>query len=226
MMLHYIFVLRIAILFAIIVLFGVTMSSVVVKRVESFTSNKTIILLGDSMLENKYYVKEGKSILSFLKESFDKIYSFAVDRTIITGIYQQIKKIPQNLNTKDTYIFLSVGGNDIIERAQSGSTTENIDTIFEDYMKIVELLKTKMFHSKIVLLTLYYPANKDYHLYYGMIKDWNQKLESFALRNEMQVIKTNQILSDPSDFINNIEPSELGGEKLAESIVNVFRVVH
>jgi len=218
---HYIFALRIAILFAIIVLFGVTMSSVVVKRVESFTSNRIIILLGDSMLENKYYVKEGKSIIDFLKESFDKIYSFAVDGTTITGIYQQIKKIPQNFNNNDTYIFLSVGGNDIIERAQSGSTIENIDTIFEEYMKMVESLKTKMFDSKIVLLTLYYPASKDYHLYYGMIKDWNQKLEYFALRNEMQVIKTNQILSDPNDFINNIEPSKLGGEKLAESILNV-----
>ena len=161
---HYIFALRIAILFAIIVLFGVTMSSVVVKRVESFTSNRIIILLGDSMLENKYYVKEGKSIIDFLKESFDKIYSFAVDGTTITGIYQQIKKIPQNFNNNDTYIFLSVGGNDIIERAQSGSTIENIDTIFEEYMKMVESVKTKMFDSKIELLTLYYPASKEYHM--------------------------------------------------------------
>jgi hypothetical protein len=76
-----------------------------------------------------------------------------------------------------------------------------------------------MNESKIILLTLYYPDSKDYHLYYGMIKDWNKKLEQFSKAQGFKTLKTNNLLNLPTDFTSNIEPSETGGEKIAAGIL-------
>lgn len=193
------------------------------KYIEPFNqlANKNVILIGDSMLQNKYYVKNGKSITDILEKSVPhyNIFNYAVDGITISGTYQQIKEIPIEFNNSNTSIFLSAGGNDIIDRAQSGSTSENINQIFDDYCKMVQSLKTKMNDSKIILLTLYYPDSKDYHLYYGMIKDWNIKLDKFAKVQGFKILKTNNLLSRPTDFTSNIEPSETGGEKIAKSIL-------
>jgi lysophospholipase L1-like esterase len=214
-----------AILFAVFILFSVSLWSVYYEKkyIEPFNqiTNKNIILIGDSMLQNKLYVRNGKSITDILEKLtlHNTIFNYAVDGTTISGVYQQIKEIPIEFNNSNTSIFLSAGGNDIIDRAQSGSTNENIDSIFDDYCKMVQSLKTKMNESNIVLLTLYYPYSKDYHLYYGMIKDWNQKLEAFAKDEGLAILKTNNLLSQPTDFISNIEPSETGGVKIAKSIL-------
>jgi len=214
-----------AILFATFVLFSVSLWSVYYEKkyIEPFNqmTNKNIILIGDSMLQNKSYVTNGKSITDILEKStpHNTIFNYAVDGTTISGAYQQIKEIPIEFNNSNTSIFLSAGGNDIIDRAQSGSTNENIDSIFDDYSKMVESLKTKMNETKITLLTLYYPDSKDYHLYYGMIKDWNKKLDAFAKDQHFGILKTNNLLGLPTDFTSNIEPSETGGEKIAKSIL-------
>lgn len=214
-----------AILFATFVLFSVSLWSVYYEKkyIEPFNqmTNKNIILIGDSMLQNKSYVTNGKSITDILEKStpHNSIFNYAVDGTTISGAYQQIKEIPIEFNNSNTSIFLSAGGNDIIDRAQSGSTNENIDSIFDDYSKMVQSLKTKMNETKITLLTLYYPDSKDYHLYYGMIKDWNKKLDAFAKDQDFGILKTNNLLGLPTDFTSNIEPSETGGEKIAKSIL-------
>ena len=214
-----------AILFATFVLFSVSLWSVYYEKkyIEPFNqmTNKNIILIGDSMLQNKSYVTNGKSITDILEKStpHNTIFNYAVDGTTISGAYQQIKEIPIEFNNSNTSIFLSAGGNDIIDRAQSGSTNESIDSIFDDYSKMVESLKTKMNETKITLLTLYYPDSKDYHLYYGMIKHWNKKLDAFAKDQHFGILKTNNLLGLPTDFTSNIEPSETGGEKIAKSIL-------
>lgn len=214
------------IFFAMFILFiGITFLKMYYERkyIEPFNqlANKNVILIGDSMLQNKYYVKNGKSITDILEKSVPhyNIFNYAVDGITISGTYQQIKEIPIEFNNSNTSIFLSAGGNDIIDRAQSGSTSENINQIFDDYCKMVQSLKTKMNDSKIILLTLYYPDSKDYHLYYGMIKDWNKKLDAFAKDQGFKTLKTNNLLSRPTDFTSNIEPSETGGEKIAKSIL-------
>jgi len=191
---------------------------------ESFTSlnneseRKNILLLGDSILENGFYVE--KSIESILKNSIHNIFNYAYDGTKISDIYSQIQKIPYDLNSSSSFIFLSVGGNDIIERARTGSTSEDINPIFDEYKNMIYSLKAKMDQSKIILLTLYYPYNSDYHLYYDMIKDWNKSLEKFAVNENLQILKTYNLLGKPEDFIHSIEPSIQGGMKIAQSILN------
>jgi len=222
-------------LVATLVLFGVSMWSVYYeqKYLEAFQpgtnanpktdANTKIILLGDSVLQNKRYVEQRNSVPEILRTILSKddkysVFCYASDGSTITDTYQQLREIPIEFNNSNTFIFLSSGGNDIIDKAQSGSTDENIDLLFQDYIKLVDSIKTKMNESNIVLLNLYYPENKDYHLYYGIIKDWNNKLDVFAKESHLKVLKINLFMRGPEDFVSNIEPSGIGGEKIAVSI--------
>jgi lysophospholipase L1-like esterase len=213
-----------AILFSIFVLLSVSVWSVYYEKtyIETFDQpqKKTIILLGDSMLENKLYVEKGKSIAELLKKMMDQntILDYAVDGTTISGVYQQIKEIPADLNNANTYVFLSSGGNDIIDKAHKGSTNENIDSIFADYTKMVDAVKTKMNPANIILLNLYYPKSDDYKSYYRMITDWNKKLKEFSKNNNLQILETSNLLDKADDFTSKIEPSLVGGTKIASAI--------
>jgi hypothetical protein len=205
------------IIFAIFILFFFSFWSVYYERnyIEKFTQiSKHIILLGDSMLNNKKYVKNGKSIYDLLEKNCkkDTIFNYAVDGAFITDVYQQINKIPIDDNNSNTFIFLSIGGNNFID------TTENIDSIFEDYQNLVNSIQTKMNESNIILLNLYYPNNKEYHSYHERIKNWNTKLYKFVNEKKLKILKVNNFLNEPEDFTSNIEPSEIGGEKIAQNI--------
>ena len=45
--------------------------------IESYTSTKTIVLLGDSILKNNSYVSDGKGVDNIIKERNITVYSLA-----------------------------------------------------------------------------------------------------------------------------------------------------
>ena len=185
-------------------------------------SKGRIILLGDSVLKNNSYVK-GKSVDELLVEKTNgNTLCYAQNNANINDIYSQIDFIPFEENISSTYIFLSAGGNDILEQfvENSDSNLENnshiLKTIFSAYKKLVKSIQTKMNLANIVLLDIYYPENIKYQQYHPIIKEWNSMLYS----TDFQIIKISSILTKPEDFTFGIEPSEIGGNKLANTIYN------
>lgn len=74
------------------------------------TSTKHIVLLGDSIIDNRVYVKRGDpSVINQLeveaKQRSWKASSLAVDGHCICNIAQQLEKLPQGA----THIFISIG---------------------------------------------------------------------------------------------------------------------
>jgi hypothetical protein len=188
----------------------------------TFSKKNTIILLGDSVLKNNSYVK-GKSVDELLvKKTNGNTLCYAQNNANINDIYSQIDFIPFEANKNSTYIFLSAGGNDILEQfvENSNSNLENnshiLKTIFSAYKKLVKSIQTKMNLANIVLLDIYYPENIKYQQYHPIIKEWNTMLYS----TDFQIIKISNILTKPEDFTFGIEPSEIGGNKLANNIYN------
>ena len=80
---------------------------------EGLTNNNTIILMGDSILNNANYVPEGTSVYAFLKQKVSNVINVAKDGATINDLYTQLDKIPIELNNSQTYIFISAGGNNI-----------------------------------------------------------------------------------------------------------------
>ena len=82
---------------------------------EGFNNNKSIVLLGDSILKNNTYTSNGKGVDDLLIERNNGgVYCYAEDYSKITDVYSQIDNIPPQLNSQNTTIFLSSGGNDLL----------------------------------------------------------------------------------------------------------------
>jgi len=74
---------------------------------EGLTNNNTIILLGDSILNNSNYVSEGKSVYDILKTKTNNVYNFSKDGATINDLYSQLDKVPLDFNKSETYVFIS-----------------------------------------------------------------------------------------------------------------------
>jgi thymidylate kinase len=138
-------------------------------------------------------------------------------------IQSQINKIPLELNNEHTTIFLSAGGNDILDKYVEGSNAnlnelDYLNTIFGSYKNLVKAIKTRMNKSKLVILDVYYPTSTKYLPYKNIISEWNKKIYDYAKQNYIELLKVSAILTKPKDFSLDIEPSESGGEKLADAI--------
>ena len=110
---------------------------------EGLTNNDNIILIGDSVLNNSNYVSSGTSVADILKTKTDKVFNFAKDGATISDCYGQLDKIPTQLNKTNTYVFISAGGNDILNK-RGQLTNTNIIALFKSYMSFINALRARI----------------------------------------------------------------------------------
>jgi lysophospholipase L1-like esterase len=195
---------------------------------EHFESNtKVIILLGDSILKNNHYVSDGKSIEDILSEKSNKqIFNYATDHSKIDDIYSQLSQIPLDLNSQNTSIFLSAGGNDIlsyyVDQENDITNTSNLSTLFENYIKLINSIKDRLPNANLFLIDIYYPNNDTYRKYHSIISEWNEMIYKYANNsnnNITGIVKISSVVTQNEDFSFGIEPSSHGGKKIADSIL-------
>lgn len=189
---------------------------------EGLTNNNNIILLGDSILNNSNYVLEGKSVFDNLKTKTNSVYNFSKDGATINDLYGQLDKVPLDFNKSETYVFISAGGNDILNKRGQLSSSE-IRRLFDSYMNFIRALRVKLGSVKINILNLYLPSNPRYQVYKTSIEEWNRLLKEYSNRvGEMyNVVDLYLLLTSNDDFVYDIEPSESASVKIANSIYYV-----
>jgi hypothetical protein len=202
----------------ILIIFIILYNSTIIEKLTN-KNNKNIILLGDSMLENSNYVNETKTIYYYLQTNKNNhnIYNYAKDESLIKHINTQLENIDVSFNNYNTYIFLSIGGNDILQ-SNFYMDKDYINKLFEKLQKIINNIKKKLPNINLYILNLYYPLNNRYKKYYNSIKIWNNLLEENK-KIGYKLIQTNKIMTSPYDFVYDIEPSANGGKKIAEEIL-------
>jgi hypothetical protein len=183
---------------------------------EGLTNNNNIILMGDSVLNNSNYVSEGKSVYDNLKTKLNNVLNVAKDGATINDLYLQLDEIPIELNNTETYIFISVGGNNILNK----QTNTDINLLFNNYLDFLRALRVKLSNVQINIMNLYLPANPRFQLYKKSIDQWNNLINknSSNVGEMYNVIDINSLLTNSSDFVYDIEPSESGSEKIANII--------
>lgn len=198
---------------------------------ESFNSEKHIfILLGDSILKNDAYVSNGASLHYLLLErTNNKTYCYALDDSKIIDVYKQIDEIPYNFNNIKTTIFLSAGGNDILEKyvenSDRNSNISSLEDIFTKYIELIKSIQTKLPNANIILLDIYYPDNEKYKQYHKIISDWNNMIYDYARETKNKitsVLKISNILTQTDDFTSDIEPSASGSQKIVDIILSSY----
>ena len=186
---------------------------------EGLTNNDNIVLIGDSILNNANYVPSGKSVFDIIKTRTNNILNVAKDGATIIDLYEQLDKIPVELNKSETYLFISIGGNDILNKRVTLDSVE-VTKLFNNYMEFLKALRIKLGNTKINIMNLYLPSNPRYQSYKSSIDQWNKLIDinSNKIGEMYNVIGLNNLLTSPQDFVYDIEPSESASEKIANLI--------
>ena len=192
-------------------------------RIENIENNKAIVLLGDSIYQNKKYVKKNESVEYILTNKIKKSIVLAEDNSMIHNVMEQYEQMPTNLNHPDTYLFISIGGNDLLNSYKyNGAGLDDyyvLDKIFEMYEKAILSISEKT-KCKIVLTDIYFIRDENHYNYYPLINMWNTKLYSFCEYHNFGIYKISNLLVKKDQFVNNIEPSFLGSKIIVDGIIN------
>ena len=149
------FLIFIIIIIAIFVIVNICMykerQNLVLQEGLTNNNNTTIILIGDSILNNSNYIlTQGKSVPDLIKAGNNDTLLFAKDHAVITDCYTQIEQIPAANDTENTYIFVSAGGNNILN-GRTNMSNEMVDSFFQQYSTLLNSLKINFQNSKIYL---------------------------------------------------------------------------
>lgn len=205
---------------------------------------KNIVLLGDSVFFNDPYVKAGNSVCDKLKVKIAKqsiaakLYCLAENDALMVDIYQQLDNVNRDsLNNKNTTVFISVGGNDILnfyknlsinpndntktnDTQANGVDPENMKVLFNAYIKLVDAIIARLPLVKVKLFNIYSPLSKDYLIYNAPIRKWNGLLDAkFHPYSNITIINNFGFMNQRADFNYDIEPSPIGAEKIANAIL-------
>jgi len=204
------------------------------KRLES-TKKHYVSLLGDSIIDNKVYVGQGElSVTEHLKHNSSSNFTMiAVDGDTTEDV---LDNQLDNLKEPVSHIVLSIGGNDLLQNLHlledetSGmkfaleKCSELVDEIQENYIKILERLL--QYDAKVLLCTVYEgDLESDVLLAeydkagQAMLKMHNDTVYYLASKFDVNVLELRNIFTNKEDYANPIEPSHIGGEKLAKAII-------
>lgn len=195
-----------------------------------------IVLLGDSIFDNKTYVGEnGKDVISHLRELVPddwKTTLKAIDGSLIENVNQQLIDVPQDA----THFVVSVGGNNAIMNADvlqmpANSSAEVLETIanrrdvFEaDYEAMLKNLLSKNLPTAVC--TVYFPNFPEpfiQRIAVTALSAFNDVIIRQAALNGLPILDLRLICNENSDYANEIEPSDTGGKKIAAKILELIQ---
>ena len=190
--------------------------------IEKFDNNnkKNIILIGDSIFKNNSYVMPGNSLEDILNNKNNKPINLAIDNSTISDVYNQLESLPNNYNNSNSILFISIGGNDILNHYEYTDKRDDtkLNKIFDEYQNLIHMLGEKL-KTKIILTNIYHPFSNNYKDYYPLIDKWNILLEKYANKNNLTVMDIDSGIKDPKNLTDDIEPSKSGANIIANKIL-------
>ena len=223
--------------------------------------SKKILLLGDSIIDNKSYVLDGElDVTAHLK----KLYSDQPDVFIINNAVDGDTMYNIEYNHLDTpeveeasHIIVSIGGNDLLHNISFLQTTSELSKVMgkdarigkwgvkelnpsrnrvfeETYFEIIKPF-TKQYETivanlsshraNLLLCTVYEGDLADSDEFSDvnnssktMVSLFNDIVYRTANKYGADVLELREIFVRPEDYANPIEPSHIGGGKLAKAI--------
>ena len=209
---------------------------------------KHIVLLGDSIFDNRSYVEPGEQdvpnqLRALVRGGDCKVTNLAVDGHVTRHIVTQLNNLPSDA----THLFLSVGGNDGL--GHLSIFNDNIDTIGDALQKMYligetfqqkysAMLDSVLMHKlPTAVCNIYYPrffsSSLDRVVSYLPVMMDGEKLQQMTMaaetifndiimfevfKRKLPLIDLRVLCNDDQDFANPIEPSCIGGMKIAKTI--------
>jgi hypothetical protein len=212
----------------------------IVSRTRDYTTLKTtaghIVLLGDSIFDNRSYTRGEPDVVGHLRSLMPPSWRAtlrAVDGTTTATVSRQFSEIPND----GSHLVLSLGGNDALMnsdvlRTRLGSSAEAL-LLFEERLQPFEAAYCRALESlaarqvPLTVCTIYNGAleSGEARLARVALMMFNDVILRAALEYRASVIELRKICVDPGDYANSIEPSGIGGRKIANAIVRAVEAV-
>jgi hypothetical protein len=188
-----------------------------------------IVLLGDSIFDNKAYTRGEPDVISHLRDlvpSGWRATLAALDGATALDVLQQLSRLPSDA----THLVLSAGGNDALMNSDLLDTpvSSSADTLrlFEErlgafesaYRTVLEAMRIES--ATITVCTIYDGAvdGEMARLARVALMMFNDVIMRVAFERQTSVIELRTVCTDPADYANPIEPSGTGGRKIADAI--------
>jgi len=198
---------------------------------------KHVVLLGDSIIDNKPYVLAGeKSVLLHLEElSHHQYTQLALDGDTTQDVLD--KQLEVTTIKEATNFVLSVGGNDLLQNlhllfnSDNQNLNEGLSFLHNNIFKQLEqryeaiIKELSFYRANLLLLTVYEGDLGRTDEFRGVLD--SSKIMASALNDIVyktakkygaDVLELRHIFTSSEDYANPIEPSHIGGEKLAKAI--------
>jgi hypothetical protein len=160
-----------------------------------------------------------KALLRNLKR-FNKnenTINYATNEATITDTIYQVNSIQTDLSNSNVNIFISAGGNNILQTTNIGEKPD-ITNLFSGLVKVVQTVKARVPNANIFLLNLYLLSGTKFVTFKPYITQWNNLLQTNKNKYNYNIVDIYTLLNNPQDFINDYEPSLTGGNKIANAI--------
>ena len=194
-----------------------------------------IILLGDSIFDNSTYVHPAPDVVAQLQKMLPagwKASLRAVDGSVAGNVAGQLARLPSDA----THLVLSVGGNDLLNRSEEMLHTPVtmssevflllagvIDAFDSSYRRAVEACLVR--DLPLTVCTIYTGnfADPEFQTMARVaVTAFNDVILRVALEKGLRAIDLRMVCAAPEDYANPIEPSAVGGEKIARAVWRVI----
>jgi GDSL-like lipase/acylhydrolase family protein len=194
-----------------------------------------IVLLGDSIFDNGAYTRGGPDVITQLRHLLPPGWSgtlLAVDGDRIGDVARQAARIPADA----THLVVSVGGNDALahsdlldQPARSaaevlGLLADAAEAFERGYRRLLTLLLER--RLPVTICTIYngsFPDPQFQRIASTALCVFNDPIVRLAFQHTLGIVDLRLVCSEPGDYANPIEPSSVGGGKIARAILNTIR---
>jgi len=192
-----------------------------------------LVLIGDSILDNAAYTRGGPDVVSQVRGLLPRGWEatlLAVDGSITDHVVGQLGRLPEEA----THLVLSVGGNDALRHvgileAPASSIARSVEALadlasdFESRYRlaIAACLNTAL---PLAVCTIYNGRFDDpsfQRIASTTLMVFNDAIIRVAIEHSLPVIDLRSVCVAAEDYANPIEPSSVGGEKIARVIVRL-----
>jgi len=189
-----------------------------------------VILLGDSIFDNAAYTSGAPDVISQLRGLLPSGWSaslLAIDGSTTDDVAGQIERLPADA----THLILSVGGNNALIHASvldipASSTAQavgflaDISMDFETRYRsaVAACLRPGLPLSVCTIYNGCFPDLAYQRIVSVALMVFNDAILRVAVDHSLSVIDLRLVCADSQDYANPIEPSSVGGEKIAQVI--------
>jgi hypothetical protein len=191
---------------------------------------KHVVLLGDSIFDNKAYVGSGPELIVQVREALPagwRATLAAIDGAMTADVKTQLKTVPADA----THLIVSAGGNDALEekrlieeKARSvaevlGKLAKVKESFQRNYAAMLGTIVARKLPAGIC--TIYearYQDKMTRKIAAAGLTIFNDTILREAFARGLPVIDLRIMFDDDADYANDVEPSVKGGAKIARAI--------